>query len=294
MSKKKTIIALAILACVGSLWAFYASNLFFGDVSNVSNGITEFLLVSLTALLLGALFVTATLYVARLYMRPKTIKRLSRNYLFIAMGISFVGFLTALLAGVTEYGNFAKPYPFPGYLIIMMIVHLLVLGGAVFAFIKFVKPLPEDEEKFKVSVKHIFKTLGWFTFISLAYNRFGAFLLMPFFVYLRNLYLTIFFYLFLLVPAAVLFKKASDVLDIKFNKFLYSWILLGVAVALMAANVIIGINNTAFVSSVSPMMPLERLASKPLEILIHFLSAIGIIIYYVVTETIKRKGAKAE
>ena len=38
MSKKFVVISLAIIAVIGSLLTFYASNMFFGDVSNFGAG----------------------------------------------------------------------------------------------------------------------------------------------------------------------------------------------------------------------------------------------------------------
>lgn len=291
MSKKFSIIASAIIAVLGSLVTFYACNLFFADVANVANGFNgPLVLVSITALMLGALFVTGAFYVARLYKRPKTLKRLSSNYLFVAMGLSFVGLLTAILGGLLAYGNLASPYPFPGYTIIMMIVHLLVLGGSIFVFVKFVRPLPEDEEKFKVTVKHVFYTLGWFLFASLAFNRFGAFLFLPSYVYLRNLYETFIFYLFLLVPMAMLVKKALDVYEIKYNQFVVSCALLGAAVVLLIPIIILATLDTMFVSSVSLTMPLDRLAAKPVEFLLHLLSYFGLLIFWFVKALLARKA----
>ena len=55
MSKKFAVISLAILAVIGSIWTFYASNMFFGDVSNFGAGFMKTtLFVTLPGLLLGA------------------------------------------------------------------------------------------------------------------------------------------------------------------------------------------------------------------------------------------------
>ena len=291
MSKKKTLIAFIILAIVGSLVAFYASNMFFADVANFANGIIggTTIIVSLTGLLLGALFVTALLYVARSYNKPQYKKRMAATYLIIGMVLSFLGLLTALLGGIIHYGSLLAPYPFPGFLIIMMVVHLAIFVCALITLLKFVKPLPKDQEKKKITVKHIFYTLGWFLFVSMTLNRFGAFLFLPSYVSFRNLEVTFLFYLYLLVPMAILVKKGLDVLEINFKKMVYSWVLLGVSLALLIAIVLIGRSDTAFVSAVSPCMPLERLASKPLEIIIQSLSYFSLLIFYAIVETKNRK-----
>ena len=292
MSKKFSLIALAIIAVLGSLVAFAASNLFFTDVPYFGPNIMDTaLFASFTVLLFGAYFVVGPMYIVRSYLKPNIRKRMSKTYLKTTMVLAGLGFVFAILAGVINYkGNFFAPYPFPGFIIVMMVAHLLVLGGAIFALVKPVKALPEDTEQFKVGAKHVFFSMGWFLFVALAFNRFGAFLTMPMYVELRNFHLTFLFYLFLLVPMAILVKKVFDVYGVKFNKFVYVVALFAVNLVLFVAVAIIGMNDTTFVSSLSPAMPLERLAAKPVEIIIHFASQFGILLAWLIRE-IKAKKA---
>lgn len=292
MSKKFSLIALAIIAVLGSLMAFAASNLFFTDVPYFGPDIMNTaIFTSLSALLFGAFFVMGAMYTIRSYLKPNIRKRMSKTYLKVTMVLAALGAIFAILSGVITYGgNLLAPYPFPGFLVIMMVAHLLVLGGAIFAFLKPVKDLPEDTEQFKVGAKHVFFTMGWFLFTALAFNRFGAFLTMPMFVELRNFHLTFLFYLFLLIPMAILVKKVFDVYELKLNRFIYVIVVLALNVVLFVTVAIIGMNDTTFVSSLSPVMPLERLAAKPVEILIHFISQTGILIAWLIRE-IKAKKA---
>ena len=292
MSKKFSLIALAIIAVLGSLVAFAASNLFFTDVPYFGPNIMDTaLFASFTALLFGAYFVMGPMYIVRSYLKPNIRKRMSKTYLKTTMVLAGLGFVFAILAGVINYkGNFLAPYPFPGFIIVMMVAHLLVLGGAIFALVKPVKALPADTEQFKIGAKHVFFSMGWFLFVALAFNRFGAFLTMPMYVELRNFHLTFLFYLFLLVPMAILVKKVFDVYEVKFNKFVYVVALFAVNLVLFVAVAIIGMNDTTFVSSLSPAMPLERLAAKPVEIIIHFASQFGILLAWLIRE-IKAKKA---
>ena len=292
MSKKFSLIALAIIAVLGSLMAFAASNLFFTDVPYFGPNIMDTaLFASFTVLLFGAYFVMGPMYIVRSYLKPNIRKRMSKTYLKTTIVLAGLGFVFAILAGVINYkGNFLAPYPFPGFIIVMMVAHLLVLGGAIFALVKPVKALPEDTEQFKVGAKHVFFSMGWFLFVALAFNRFGAFLTMPMYVELRNFHLTFLFYLFLLVPMAILVKKVFDVYEVKFNKFVYVIALFAVNLVLFVAVAIIGMNDTTFVSSLSPAMPLERLAAKPVEIIIHFASQFGILLAWLIRE-IKAKKA---
>ena len=290
MNRRLTLAALMAIALFGSLFSVLGANMLFSDVGNMgAYGPVDFL-STFPALMFAALFPTFFLYVLRLYLRPKTFKRMSRLYVIIAMSLSFVGFLCSILAGVIIYGSFVKPYPFLGYLIIFMVLHLLVLGGGVFSLIKLHK-LPEDEERFKVDAKHVFKTLGWFLFICLAIERLGLFIVSPIYIYWRNFYMTFPFYQFLLVPAFLGAIKVLILLGIIQTKRLRMVLsIAGIActVILFVSIAIPGMLNTSYVSSVSTAMPLERLASKPLEILIHLLSnlAVGIIL---LVQSIKMK-----
>lgn len=293
MSKKFSLIALAIIAVLGSLMAFAASNLFFTDVPYFGPHIMDTaIFLSFTALLFGAYFVIGAMYIVRSYLKPSIRKKMSKTYLKTTMVLAGLGFVFAILAAVINYnGNFLASAPFPGFIILMMVAHLLVLGGSIFALLKPVKALPEDTEQFKVGAKHVFFTMGWFLFTALAFNRFGAFLTMPIYVELRNFYQTVFFYLFLLVPMAILVKKVFDVFELKLNRFIYVIILFAINLVLFIVVAIIGLNDTTFVSSLSPAMPLERLAAKPVEIIIHFASQFGILLAWLIREIKAKKNA---
>ena len=293
MSKKFSLIALAIIAVLGSLVAFAASNLFFTDVPYFGPHIMDTaIFLSFTALLFGAYFVIGAMYIVRSYLKPNIRKKMSKTYLKTTMVLAGLGFVFAILAAVINYnGNFLASAPFPGFIILMMVAHLLVLGGSIFALLKPVKALPEDTEQFKVGAKHVFFTMGWFLFTALAFNRFGAFLTMPIYVELRNFYQTVFFYLFLLVPMAILVKKVFDVFELKLNRFIYVIILFAINLVLFIVVAIIGLNDTTFVSSLSPAMPLERLAAKPVEIIIHFASQFGILLAWLIREIKAKKNA---
>ena len=295
MSRKLSLAALVAIALLGSLFAILGANMFFSDIGNMSAAGPKGFITTFPALMFAALFPVCFLYVLRYYLRPKTFKRLTRLYVIITMALSFVGFMCSILSGVLVYGSFVKPYPFPGYLIIFMVLYALILCGGAFALVRLHK-LPEDEERFKVDVKHVFKTIGWFLFICLAIERLGLFVASPVYIYWRNFYMTFPFYIFLLVPAFLGTIKVLDILGYleKPNlKLILSIAGIACTVVLFVAIAIPGILNTAYVSSVSTAMPLERLASKPLEILIHLLSnlAVGIIL---LVQALKARKQKAE
>ena len=289
MSKKFVMISLALIAIFGSLLTFYASNLFFSDVANFGSG-SPTLFVTFPALLLGAMFVAAALFIVRFYQRPNSRKVLSRNYLFIAIALACFAVIFAVLGGVINYrGNFLS-YPFPGYLIIMIVLNVLIIAGAAITLFKVVLKRPDDTEKYKVKPLHVLHTLGLFLLISLAFNRFGAFLLMPVYVQWSSLYMTFVYYLFLLIPMALLVIKVLGILDYK-PLFIPTVVVAALAVILFAVTAIIGINDSAFISAVSAAAPLERLGSMPMEILIHFVTYLGVSIYYIIKELKAKKAA---
>ena len=283
MERNKSLITLGIIAFVGSIIGFVGTNFFMQDVLNKSANMFSTLLTSLPVLMLGSLLVSAFLYVMRLNKRPKTFKRLTKHYLVVGLVLSGVGLVTAFLAGILTYGSFFKPYPFYGYLIIMIVLFAVLIWAAIFLLNK-IKNRPEDEETYKVTAPHVFSTIGWFLFIALVFNRTGAFFAMPFYVQWRTLYITFPFYMYLLCP---LFLGVVKVLiDFKIltkgSRLILPMVAGAVQITLFFAVVFIGASDSVMVSAVSPAMPLERLASAPLEIIIHFASMLAVSIILVV------------
>ena len=278
MKRKYLIIALALITIVGSLFMALGSNMFFDDIFNIAVEISHStLFVSLPAMSVAVFFVMAVLYILRAYKRPNCIKRMSRLYAIILIVISAIGLVGAIMAGVNVYRTFVGSHPFSGYLIIFMILNVILLAGGVVGLI-FSKKIKDDEDKVKINFLYVLKTIGWFLFICLIFNRFGMLLGAPTYIYLRNLYQTFPFYIYLLVPLFLGVLEAMYILKLLDRKKLFILGIVGIAlnVVLFVYIAVMGVNNTAFISSLSQAMPLERMASKPLEILIHFLSYAGV------------------
>ena len=276
MNKKYLLLSLVCLTVVGALFTALGSNMFFSDIGNIATGVSG-MLVTLPAAAISVTFVVAIFYVIRIYKRPDCFKRISRLYLILAGVINLLGLVGVILSAVKVYGTFVPQNPFPGYLIIFLVLHLLLLAGACYGLVA-LKKVKEDEGKVEIKVSYVFKTIGWFFFIMIVLNRFGMFLGMPLYVYLRNLYKTFPFYIFLLEGLFLGFLEVAHIFELFDRKKLQILIYvgLGLNVALFAYIAVMGINDTAFISSLSPALPLERLASKPLEVLIHFLAYLGV------------------
>lgn len=278
MKKKYVILSLVLVTILGALFTALASNMLFDDLFNKDVPMKDTtLFVSLPAVSIALVFVLAIFYILRMYQHKDCAKRISRLYLILTIVFGVIGLVGAILSGTKVYGTFAGRHPFPGYLIIFMILDLLLIGGSVFGLIS-LKKMKEDEGRVKIKVGYVFKTIGWFLFICLMLNRLGMFLGAPSYIYLRNLYKTFPFYLYLLLPLFLGVTVAMHKLELLDRKklFLFGLIGMGVNVVLFAYIALMGINDTAFISSLSQAMPLERMASKPIEILIHFLSFMGV------------------
>ena len=106
-----------------------------------------------------------------------------------------------------------------------------------------------------------------------------------------RLYKTFVYYLFLLIPMALLVVKVLKILEIRKNFFIPVVVIAVLNAGLMVAILLLGANDAAFVSAVSAAAPLERLGSMPMELIIHFVSYLGVSIYYLIKEI---KGQKAQ
>ena len=278
MSKKSIIISLICLTLVGAFFAVLACNMFFSDVANLGAGISRTtMLITLPAAGILLTVTIAIMFILRWYKHPDCFKRLARLYLIYVLIFNAIGLVGNVVGAITIYHSFVSPNPFPGYTIIFLVLEVILLAGGVYGLIK-LKDVKEDEGKIKISAVYVLKSAGWFLFILLLLNRFGSFLGMPFYVYLRNLYKTFPFYLYLLLP---LFLGVLEVLYIlklipKKPLFILTLVSLGLNVSLFSYIIATGASDSGFISSLSGALPLERLATMPMEMLIHFLAYIGV------------------
>ena len=299
--KLKRIISLVLLPfffIVGSLYAAYASNYFFEDILNIEVlfGKNSTFLVTIPVLLLAASFVLLLFYLYRLALRPNTFKRHTLTYLGVNLGLNVIGFITSIVSAYVVYGTLLSIYPYPGHCILIMLAHLGLTIFDVIGIVLISIFVKKDEEKHKVNVGYVFATIGWFLFISLVMNRFGTFLMSPFFLSWKTFYMTFPFYIFLALP--VLFLIYKLLFDLKVLRIKAVNIVLLVFISSVVSLfgfivLIIGLFSPVFVSAVSVSMPLERLAAKPVEIPIHII-AYSIVTIVLLVEAIIMKKPKAK
>lgn len=281
-NKKLALISLSCIALFGSLFTAFATNMLAADIGGIGAGLSvSTIIASIPSCCFAGLFVLAFLFILRAYKNPKAFLRMCKLYVIIAGAIAFVGLLTAFLSGLVLYHSFIKPYPFKGYLIIALVLFAIILGAAIYFFIR-LRKVKDEEEKPKTKVSYVFSTIGWVLFIGLVFNRFGLLLVSPMYIYLRNLYLTLPFYVYLAVPLLFGIHRILMIFGILKDRkvnIIVSSCLLAVNLGLFLYTIFVGANNSDFISAISVAMPLDRLASKPIEIFIHFaaLVAVGVI-----------------
>ena len=81
--------------------------------------------------------------------------------------------------------------------------------------------------------------------------------------------------MFILVVKVLLY---FDILKSQKQKVIYVSIALGLTVVLAGAYIALGIADSSVVSAISPALPLERLATMPIETIIHLLACLGMTI----------------
>ena len=280
MNKKYiTLISLIVLGLAGAMFTLLASNMLMDDLFNKGVSFSNMtIFVSLPAVSIAVMFILGIFYFVRTYRHPDSKKRITKTYLIIAMAFALLGAAGAILGGVVTYKTFTGANPFPGYLIIFLILNVLVLLCACYTFFFLIKKMPEDKERVKVNFVYVLKTIGWTLFIGLTLSRLGLFLGMPVYVYTRNLYQTFPVYLYLLLPVflgTILVLFNLGILNKK-KTFVMAICALALNVGLFVYTVINGLNDTSFISSISQIYPIDRMASLPVEIIIHFLAYTGV------------------
>ena len=296
MKKKYLIISLIALTVVGAIFTALSSNMLFDDLFNKSVKFADAtLFVSIPAVMFTLLFVLGIFYVLRCYQHKDCVKRISKHYLILAAVFGAIGAFFSVFGNLKCYGTLFGRHPFPGYSIIFLVLNLAMLGGAIFGLLK-VKGLKDDEGRVQIKVGYVFKTIGWFLFVCLMLNRLGMFLAAPIYIYWRNLYQTFPFYIYLLFPLFLGVLVAMHKLELWDRKklFLMGLIAMGANLVFFAYIALMGINDTAFISSLSQAMPLERMASMPIEILIHVLSYAGVSAAILVENKKHKEAQQAE
>lgn len=275
MKKSTAAVLLIVLAVIGSFVTFYTSNLFLSDVSNMFYGVHD---VNFISSIPGGIFsielILAAIYVLRRFRMPEFKKRLALFYTTVLAVLSVIGEAASILTGVMIYKSFTAPYPFPGYTILGIIVNALFFVAAIVINVKVRKTVPDDTDRKKMKVFYIIYSifLGGLTFF--AFNRFGALLWSVTYIQTSTLYLTWPFYIWLLVPMAMLVHVVLYFFD--FYKDYPKSEIVNI-ILIMAVNLVFGLlvfrsgsAHPEFISAVSPALAIERLITLPIDTIFQF------------------------
>ena len=293
---------LIIIGIVGSICVFYMTNLLLSDLSNMFYGVHDaYIIASFPGFFLSLYFILAEIFVFRYFYRPKYRKSLILTYLIIACCFAFIGMIMSIITGAVIYKSFFTPYPFWGYTMICLIVHIFVFCGSIYLHILFKKKLPDDETKRPISIQYVLFSTVLSILVFFAFDRFGAFLVAPVYIHWRTFYLTFPFYLSLLLPAAELVHTVLYMFDYFKKKpmigFVYSLVMVVADIVLLTTVILLGYNYPQFISAVSPALALERLATKPYDIILTVVIMIGLTgynLWYSIYRLVKSKKKEAE
>ena len=298
MCKKNVILAWIFIAIFASFTAFYTTNLILFDVGNNTYGFQDLgIIVSLAGFIVTLDFVVLTIFIIRSLKNKNNMRQFVKTYSTIIAAFSLVGIVCSILTGTVFYSSLLAPYPFPGYGLICLIIHSLSLVASLLIRFYFVKKLPEDTETKKLTFKQVMKSIGYGLLFYFAYDRLGALLCAPIYVEPSTLYMTFLFYIYLTVPMMVVVYVSLFYFDITTDnskgKIIFAIVIIALNLFTGLPTILIGWLNPLFVSTVSPAVGLERLASMPVVILIHFVGVTVFCIIRLVHAINYRKQKKA-
>ena len=274
MSKKIAVILLIVLTITGSFINFYASNLLFSDLSNVFYGFNGIdFISSLPMFFLACDFVLAILYIIRTQIRPESLRIITHRFLRSFFIISVLGFISSLLSGSIVYHDFLAPYPFTGYSVLFTVIHLTFLIAALLIRFFLIDKI-ENNEPLKRDGKYYVHMIFSCLIVFFSLNRFGALLWSPVYVHTRTLYLTLPFYISLLLPLMLLIHSCSYIFDFHrqspISGIVFAVFILVLDIILGSIIFTIGLPDQRFIAAISPALPLERLATMPIDTIFLF------------------------
>ena len=274
-------LVIALIVLVGSYVTYYAMNLFWADVANAAMGFNfPLTLATLPCLMIALVFVLGAIFLVRFdNYEAKFRKHLIKRYSIIGLAFSGVGLVTAIVAALVVYKSIMAPVPFPGAFIVYIAVHVLAITALVLILMR--NKITDADEKVKITHKYRIYTAAIALFTFIAFDRCGAALASPAYIEWSRLDLTWFFYLSLFLPLAVLvvltLYKTGHLNKDNVKGRLIAWgVVTGCAVILCAAVAITGMNEPLLVSLVSPAMPVERLATFPVDFIFLYVPAVVI------------------
>jgi len=277
MKVLKNILAI-LLVCMVAIITFFSFNLLFSFVSNYQS-------LSPTALSFIPMFMfMCEIYTAFFAVFNRIVLKRHdvyywRKYSVMMLIYSLIGFVLSIVCGTYVYHTFVGDYVFVAYPLIMMLVHGALLGVSCFVFtksiIKIVKEKPEKEWKNRNT--YWIRELAIANLLIFGLEKLGAILLLPVFWSSYDSVYVIPFFIQLLMPITLFVIYMIDQHwkhDKKLNIILYGSVLLYSIMSLTYMLLIAHNSYPLIVNSLSPILQLERLITKPLGFVVLYLVCI--------------------
>lgn len=286
MNKKPAYILLLILSIIGSIVCFYFGSFIFGDVANYTygwNGLNFF--VSIPSVMFCFQFVACSVLVLRYYRSEKYRKKTLLLYIRILISFSIIGIIFIFLSSIYSYGTLFAKYPFPYYLIIFLIIHILIIAISIYYYKKIKNNMKEDNESKKMTISYVIYSICLPGYIFFAYYKFGALILSFLYVQLSTLYMTWPAYVWLSVPVLLFYFVVLK--DFKYYKdyneqILHISLCLILDICLSLTFFITSAHNSLFISAISPAFGLDRLATNPYVAIFQFVITVSVYLYYLI------------
>ncbi len=252
-----------------SVISFYSFNLIFTVVAN-HKSLDAVSLSGLPLILFMIILIIILMAGWRFLKRKETDLYFARYYSIVVLAMSFVGFALSIVTGTFVYHTFVGPYVFTAYPLIMLIVYVLLMGGAAASIYLISKNIKDNnvEKTYKGTVAYGFREAGIGILIAYALDRLGAFVLLPIYFSSYDGAVTIPYIIQLIIPAYVVFTYVTHEFFGANRKrtFILSCVALGYTIFSLIYMIAMSKGNyPATINSLSMIQQFERLVTFPVS-----------------------------
>ena len=284
INSKKATLLIILTGIVGSIVTFYGTNFVIEDVANYTygfNGLNFF--STIPTFCLSLIFTDLIILIIRYYIRPQYKKRTLLLHLTIMLSFSIIGLIGSILTSIFVYDSLLTNFPYYAYPVVNLILYIVLIIILIKIKSKIKKNMTNvpNTKGFKISYVLYSTILSLITFFAL--NRLGALLLSPLYIQARTLYMTWPLYVWLTSPILLLVYVVLN----SFNKFYnlndkITFIVVYLIFNTVLAYVIYttGINNTLFLSAISPAFGLDRIGTYPYDAILQFVETTIFALYF--------------
>lgn len=266
------LITLFVLTFILSAAAFFAMNCFITTIFNYESKFNYPIIFATLPHLILIIEITSFIvgFVRMIKYDRKYLAHHGKIYSIQFIVYSSLAIIFTILAGLISYrGNFLIDNPFPGVLIVLLVFNIIVLGLAIYFLTLSSKGFKNGGEVRHSSHMHRFWTVLLVLFVTFAFNRFGAFWASFIYMDYNQFGLLFPFFISLNIPMVILVFFLLEYLGVGFKTKLSKNIDLCICFVLGITSAIYSIyqcrTNPLFISLSSAAMPLERIATLPID-----------------------------